>query len=334
MTRRIRFSPHTRFAVGRAAGSTGSDTRFRFAVPADPLLIQAARNVLRITQAMVIGPTPPGTGEIAPAISLASLKATSPTSFVLPASPGTRLMPTSITVAPGLIQLPRTISGRPTAAKSKSARRQTSARSLVLECAIVTVAFSASNNCASGLPTMLERPTTTASIPDKRRMNRLRHPHGAERRARNQRRQAGGEAADIHRMKSVNVFRRIDGVEHSRGIDLLGQRKLHENPVHALIGVELCHKAHELVLRDVRRQLVIERSHAPIDNGFRLRADIDFARRIVAGEHDSKAGHKIVPRFQFGRSAGNLCAQILRDRLTVDDRCWHVTPPVAVLQRP
>ena len=46
----------------------------------------------------------------------ASLKATSPTSRVLPWSPGMRLMPTSITVAPGLIQSPRTISGRPTAA--------------------------------------------------------------------------------------------------------------------------------------------------------------------------------------------------------------------------
>jgi hypothetical protein len=53
---------------------------------------------------------------IAPATASASSNATSPTSLVLPAAPGNRLMPTSITVAPGLIQLPRTISGLPTAA--------------------------------------------------------------------------------------------------------------------------------------------------------------------------------------------------------------------------
>src|SRR3546814_2218408 len=82
---------------------------------------------------MVIGPTPPGTGVMAPATAAASAKATSPTSRVLP-PPGTsegtstRLMPTSITVAPGFTQLPFTISGRPTAATRMSAPRQTAGR--------------------------------------------------------------------------------------------------------------------------------------------------------------------------------------------------------------
>ena len=55
------------------------------------------------------GPTPPGTGVIAPATCTASAKATSPTIFVLPSpfsGAGTRLTPTSITNAPGLIQSP------------------------------------------------------------------------------------------------------------------------------------------------------------------------------------------------------------------------------------
>ena len=46
---------------------------------------------------------------------------------------GTRLMPTSITAAPGLIQSPRTISGRPTAATRISARRQVAGKSAVRE---------------------------------------------------------------------------------------------------------------------------------------------------------------------------------------------------------
>src|SRR5579864_4770069 len=81
-----------------------------------PAIAQAARSVFTSRQVTVFGPTPPGTGVIAPATSRASLNATSPTSRVLPSAAGTRLMPTSMTVAPGLIQSPRTISGLPTAA--------------------------------------------------------------------------------------------------------------------------------------------------------------------------------------------------------------------------
>ncbi len=53
--------------------------------------------------------------------------------------PATRLMPTSMTIAPGLTQSPRTISALPTAATSTSARRATTGRSRVREWAMVTV---------------------------------------------------------------------------------------------------------------------------------------------------------------------------------------------------
>jgi hypothetical protein len=77
----------------------------------------------------------------------------------------TRLMPTSITVAPSPTQSPRIISGRPTAATRISAERQSAGRSVLREWAIVTVQSAASSKAASGLPTMLERPTTTARLP-------------------------------------------------------------------------------------------------------------------------------------------------------------------------
>src|SRR6202035_18987 len=131
----------------------------------NPAPIQAARSVLASRHAIVIGPTPPGTGVIAPATSTASAKLTSPTMRDLPPSTVSRLIPTSMTVEPGLIQPPRTNSGRPMAANKRSARPHRPARSRVRECAMVTVAFSASRSCTSGLPTMLERPITTASSP-------------------------------------------------------------------------------------------------------------------------------------------------------------------------
>ena len=49
------------------------------------------------SMAIVIGPTPPGTGVIALAFADASSKSTSPTNL-----PSTRLIPTSITIAPDL----------------------------------------------------------------------------------------------------------------------------------------------------------------------------------------------------------------------------------------
>lgn len=50
---------------------------------------------------MVIGPTPPGTGVIYDAVSMASAKQTSP---FRPS--GVRLMPTSMIMAPGLMKSP------------------------------------------------------------------------------------------------------------------------------------------------------------------------------------------------------------------------------------
>ncbi len=132
---------------------------------------------------MVIGPTPPGTGVMAPATAAASSKATSPTRRVRPSPASTRLMPTSITVAPGFTQSPFTISGRPTAATRMSARRQTAGRSRVRLWAMVTVQLSASSSWAIGLPTMLERPTTTASSPlrsPRRSFSSIRQPSGVQ----------------------------------------------------------------------------------------------------------------------------------------------------------
>ncbi len=81
--------------------------------PACPL---RACSVFRSSIAIVIGPTPPGTGVIARARSAADSKSTSPTR---PSS--VRFMPTSITVAPGFTMSPVIRRGRPTAATSTSA---------------------------------------------------------------------------------------------------------------------------------------------------------------------------------------------------------------------
>ncbi|MNY65710.1 hypothetical protein D3C86_2030260 [compost metagenome] len=89
---------------------------------------------------MVIGPTPPGTGVMAPATVLALAKSTSPTRRAWSSS-SMRLMPTSMTVAPGFSQCPGTSRARPTAATRMSARRHSACRSRLREWAMVTVQF-------------------------------------------------------------------------------------------------------------------------------------------------------------------------------------------------
>ena len=91
--------------------------------------------------AIVIGPTPPGTGVIAFATFKTWSKSTSPT---MPES--VLLIPTSITMAPFLTQSPLTNLGIPTAAIIISALRHSTFKSFVYECVIVTVQFSFKSN--------------------------------------------------------------------------------------------------------------------------------------------------------------------------------------------
>ena len=85
--------------------------------------------VLFNKQAIVIGPTPPGTGVTALATFDTSSKSTSPTK---PAS--VLLIPTSITIAPFFTQSALTNLGIPTAAIIISALRHSVFKSFVFEC--------------------------------------------------------------------------------------------------------------------------------------------------------------------------------------------------------
>ena len=40
-------------------------------------------------------------------------------------------------------------------------------------------------------------------------------------------------------MKAVDILGRIDGQQHVRGVDVLGQRQLHQDAVHALSALSL-----------------------------------------------------------------------------------------------
>src|SRR6267143_4103111 len=165
VVRDLALDPHGREAILehllQASRQLGDREHRARRAHATPSWRSVARKVLRRSIAIVIGPTPPGTGVIARARAATLSNSTSPTS--LPVS--RRLIPTSITQAPSFTMSPVTVRGRPAATQRTSARRVCAARSRVRVWHMVTVAWRASRSWASGLPTRRERPITTASAP-------------------------------------------------------------------------------------------------------------------------------------------------------------------------
>src|SRR5581483_4384868 len=140
-------------------GALGRLAPFQPGNASPPRRNRAARTAFWSRQAIVIGPTPPGTGVKYAATSSAP-GSTSPTR---PAS--VRLMPTSMTRLPAFTMSAVTSAGTPTAAMRTSASSVWRGRSFVCEWQIVTVAFACIRSCAIGFPTMSLRPRTTARAP-------------------------------------------------------------------------------------------------------------------------------------------------------------------------
>ena len=119
----------------------------------------------------------------------------------------------------------------------------------------MTVQSSPSRSAATGLPTMLERPTTTTLCParavPKVSCTRIRQPRGVHGTS-----SVGSSAplrreqpADIDRMKAVDVLGDVDRLDHARGIDLRRQRQLHQDAVHGGIAVERIDPCQQLLPR-------------------------------------------------------------------------------------
>ena len=63
-------------------------------------------------------------------------------------------------------------------------------------------------------------------------------------------------------MESVDILRRVDGVDHGVRIDLVGQGKLYENAVHGGVVVQLVDFGEQVCLRRVDGQGLAQRVHA------------------------------------------------------------------------
>ena len=90
-------------------------------------------------------------------------------------------------------------------------------------------------------------------------------------------------------MQAVDVLHRIDRPHHARLVDLVGQRRLDEDPVHLVVLVQLFDELDELVLGRRGGQAMVDRLDADLVRSLVLEADVDLRRRIVADEHGGEA---------------------------------------------
>ena len=203
-------------------------------------------------------------------------------------------MPTSITVAPGLIQSPRTISGRPTAANTRSARRHTAGRSRVLR-------MRDRHGRVLGEQELRQRLADDVGAADHDRLDARRasgctvlasmmQPSGVQ--GTSAGRPVASRPALIGWKPSTSLAGSIASMTFCASI-CARQRQLHQDAVDRRIGVELPTSASSSASLGGVRQAMIERAHAGFDrHALVLLRDIDCARRIVADQHDREARHR------------------------------------------
>ncbi len=109
------------------------------------------------------------------------------------------------------------------------------------------------------------------------------------------------ELRDVHRMKTVDIFRRIERADDGRFIDLLRRRRLDEDAVNRRIAIQFLDAREEIGLRGVGRQFQLHRMQSQLAAHFVLRPDVSARSRIIAHQHDRESGRDpaCLQRFNF-----------------------------------
>jgi len=121
-------------------------------------------------------------------------------------------------------------------------------------------------------------------------------------------------------MEAVNVLGRVDRSQHESFVDVSGQRELDEDPVNALVEVQLIDERQELLLVGGSGQAMVEARDSNLTRRIVLAADVDVRCWIVPDEHCRQAH---VP--ERGDVRCHLIADPRRKSGSVHQRGSHVT---------
>ena len=144
-----------------------------------------------------------------------------------------------------------------------------------------------------GLPTMLERPTTTAFAPLMGMLAALEDLHDACRRAGREHcvhGRAAEQAAGVDGVKAVDVLLRNNGLEKTARVHMLWQRELNEDAVDVVASVERVDQREQFLGGDARGRRVHLGVDSELAAGFDFAANVDLRGGVFADEHDGEAG--------------------------------------------
>ena len=112
----------------------------------------------------------------------------------------------------------------------------------------------------------------------------------ARRRAGNHTRQPEGEPPHVLGMEAVHILGGIDGQQAAGGVQPGGQRQLQQNAVHIGAGIQLGNQSKQRLLRGIGGQAIGQRENARILAGPFLIADIDLRCGVLPYQNDGKSG--------------------------------------------
>ena len=112
--------------------------------------------------------------------------------------------------------------------------------------------------------------------------------HAAVWRARTQPRPFQDQAAEVVRMKGVDVLVGMNALGDLVDMDMLGQRQLHENALHHWVGIKAIDEREQFRLRGRGGQVERQRSHADVVGDLALVAHVDHRRRVLTDEDDGE----------------------------------------------
>src|SRR5487761_973143 len=284
-----------------------------------PIHRQAARSAASVTLAssiaLVIGPTPPGTGASHPATS-ATPGSASPTS---PAS--VLVMPTAMTAAPGL-----TMSAVSTAGRDDDDVGAAGVRGQVLGAGVAE-----RHGGVLGAPGQ-QQPEGAADgdpaaddgdvRPGDRHVVAAHQLYDPARRAGQRSPLAEYQPAQVERVQAVGVLARIDPVQDPLRVDVVRQRQLDEIAGAGGIAVQLVDRSLHLLLAGVGRQGPTDAGEPDLGTVAVLAVHVDPAARVVADQDGAETRNDAAGR-ERGHPPGDIGPDVGGDGLAVQDASCH-----------
>src|SRR5688500_1775846 len=100
------------------------------------------------------------------------------------------------------------------------------------------------------------------------------------------------QPADVGGMKTVDIFHRVDCIDHFPGVDLLRKRKLYEDPIDFRIAFQAADFREQIGFGGRLRKNLLRAAESELLGFLRFAADVDFGGGIISDAHCDETGSK------------------------------------------